>query len=125
MTSTPDRILYTNVRLAFPDCLVEGALLSTADTIEAIWLSEKPQGVPAGVRTVDGSGLILAPGLIDLHNHGALTSDFVAADAEGNNRSLRFHAEQGVTSVLATVMTETHEQMCAAFGLLAEQYASG
>ena len=35
----------------------------------------------------------------------------MAANAEGNNIALKFHAENGVTSMLATVMTETHEQM--------------
>jgi N-acetylglucosamine-6-phosphate deacetylase len=63
--------------------------------------------------------------LVDIHNHGGLSHDFVAANAEGNNIALRFHCENGVASMLATVMTETHEQMCAALKLLGDQHAAG
>src|SRR5205085_1954014 len=112
-------------RLALPDALVEGTLLSADGAIAAIWIGEEPSGVPKGTRVVDAEGRILAPGLVDIHNHGAVTHDFVGADAAGNNRALRFHAEHGVTTMLATVMTETHEQMSAALKLLGDQHAAG
>ncbi len=121
MTTT----LYRNARLAFPDFIAEGALLEQAGGIAAIWIEESPSHLPAGTRTVDCQGLVLAPGLVDIHNHGGKTFDFVGANAEGNNTALKFHAESGVTTLLATVMTETHEQMCAALRTLAEQDASG
>jgi N-acetylglucosamine-6-phosphate deacetylase len=117
--------LFKNARLAFPDFLIEGALLTEGAQIAAIWVSEEPSQIPANVRTIDCHGLILAPGLIDIHNHGGKAKDFVAADAEGNNTALQFHLENGVTSMLATVMTETHEQMSAALKVLAEQHARG
>jgi N-acetylglucosamine-6-phosphate deacetylase len=118
-------VLYRNCRLAFPDCLVEGALLTEGRAIAGIWIGEPPVHIPKRARVVDGRGLILAPGLVDLHNHGAVTHDFVAADAAGNNAALRFHVEHGVTSLLATVMTETHTQMSAALKLLGAQHAAG
>src|SRR6476620_1049925 len=117
--------LFRNARLAFPDFLVEGALLVENERIARIWISEQPSAAQAGAEVVDCQGLILAPGLIDIHNHGGKTHDFVGANAEGNNVALRFHAEHGVTSLLATVMTETHEQMSAALQTLAEQHAAG
>lgn len=123
--SSPRPLLFKRCRLAFPDALVEGSLLSVDGAIAAIWLGEKPSSVPKGTRAIDCAGRVLAPGLIDIHNHGALTHDFVGADAKGNNRALRFHAENGVTSMLATVMTETHEQMSAALKLLGDQHAAG
>lgn len=86
------------------------------------------EGAPAkysNVPVFDCQQMILAPGLVDIHNHGGKTFDFVGANAEGNNVALEFHAQNGVTSLLATVMTETHEQMCAALQLLAEQNRSG
>ena len=118
-------VLFHNVRLAFPDFLAEGALLTQGDRIAAIWISESPANLPADVRKIDCQGLILAPGLIDIHNHGGKTHDFVGANPDGNNIALRFHLENGVTSMLATVMTETHEQMSAALKTLAEQHAAG
>ena len=118
-------VLYQNCRLAFPDFIAEGALLTARGQIAAIWIEETPGHLPPKTKKIDCQGLILAPGLVDLHNHGALKQDFVAANAKGNNLALRFHAGHGVTAMLATVMTETHEQMCAALQLLGEQHAGG
>src|SRR5687767_1844676 len=117
--------LFTNARLAFPDFIAEGSLLVSGGEIAAIWIGEAPSHLPSGTRTIDCQNLILAPGLIDIHNHGGKTQDFVAANAEGNNVALRFHLENGVTSMLATVMTETHEQMSAALTTLGEQHVAG
>ena len=116
---------FQNARLAFPDFIAEGELLAMDGNIAAISIEDKLSSVPAGVRAIDCQGQILAPGLVDIHNHGGKTHDFVAANATGNNVALKFHAEHGVTSMLATVMTETHEQMSAALQTLAEQHAAG
>jgi N-acetylglucosamine-6-phosphate deacetylase len=118
-------LLFRNARLAFPDFIIEGALLAENGKVARIWISDQPSGTHGGARVVDCAGRILAPGLIDIHNHGGKTHDFVAANGEGNNVALKFHAENGVTSMLATVMTETHEQMSAALRVLAEQHAAG
>jgi N-acetylglucosamine-6-phosphate deacetylase len=118
-------VFFKNARLAFPDYLIEGSLLVENGQIAAVWISEEPSDVPALARVVDCHGLIVAPGLVDIHNHGGKAQDFVAANAEGNKTALRFHLENGVTSMLATVMTETHEQMSAALEVLGEQHAAG
>lgn len=118
-------VLYEHCRLAFPDIILEGSLLANGGEINQIWLGEPPSGVPANAARIDCQNLILAPGLIDIHNHGGRTHDFVAANAEGNNIALRYHCENGVTSLLATVMTETREQISAALKLIAEQNAAG
>src|SRR4051812_24843122 len=65
---TPN-VLYRNCRLAFPDALVEGALQTEGGRISAIWIGE-PAPSGASGRVVDCAGLILAPGLVDIHNHG-------------------------------------------------------
>ena len=116
---------FRNARLAFPDFIMEGELLVQEGKITAITIDEKLSQIPASARGIDCQGQILAPGLIDIHNHGGKTHDFVGANAEGNNVALKFHAEHGVTSLLATVMTETHEQMSAALKTLGEQHAAG
>ncbi len=119
--SVPAPILFENCRLAFPDFLCEGALLVERGLIRGIWMHEEPGSIPAEARRIDAQGLVLAPGLIDIHNHGGMTHDFVTGDPEGNNAALKFHAEHGVTSMLATIMTETHEQMCASLRTLGQQ----
>jgi len=117
-------LLLTNCRLAFPDFIVPGAVLVEKGKITGIWLDEKPSAI-SSARELNCGGLIVAPGLVDIHNHGGLTHDFVGANAAGNNIALNFHAEHGVTAMLATVMTETHEQMSSALRLLAEQKLAG
>jgi len=119
--SVPRSICFENCRLAFPDFLAEGALLVERGCITAIWINEKPSNVPAEAERIDAQGRIVAPGLIDIHNHGGVTHDFVTGDPHGNNIALKYHAERGVTAMLATIMTETHEQMCAAIRTLGEQ----
>lgn len=118
-------VLFQNARLAFPDFMAEGSLLVEDGRIAGIWVEQEAPVLPGSPRVVDCQNLILAPGLVDIHNHGGKTHDFVGADAEGNNLALRFHAEQGVTAMLATVMTETHEQMSAALKMLGDQHAAG
>lgn len=118
-------LFFTHCRLALPDALVEGSLLAEDGVIAAIWIGEPPGGISRRARRIDCQGLVLAPGLIDIHNHGAVSFDFVNADATGNNRALAYHARNGVTSLVATVMTETHERMCAAIEVLGEQFAAG
>ena len=115
-------ILFDNCRLAFPDFLAEGALLADEGHIQAIWIHEKPSSVPANAQRIDGRSLILAPGLIDIHNHGGVTHDFVTGDPEGNNIALKYHADNGVTAMLATIMTETPEQMASCLKALGDQH---
>lgn len=125
MKETAAPILLKNVRLAFPDFMAEGSLLAEQGRITGIWVEQEPPPLPSSTRAVDCQNLILAPGLVDIHNHGGKTHDFVGANAEGNNVALKFHASEGVTSMLATVMTETHEQMSAALKTLGDQHAGG
>jgi N-acetylglucosamine-6-phosphate deacetylase len=115
-------ILFENCRLAFPDFIAEGALLADGGQIQAIWINEKPSSVPSNAQRIDCRDLILAPGLIDIHNHGGVTHDFVNADPEGNNIALKYHADHGVTAMLATIMTETPEQMAACMKTLGDQH---
>ena len=118
-------LLFRNARLAFPDFIIEGTLAAENGRITGIWVNEEPPVPLSKFVSHDCQGMIIAPGLVDIHNHGGKTHDFVGANAEGNAAALQFHAENGVTSLLATVMTETHEQMAAALEMLAEQYSAG
>ena len=65
---------------------------------------------PRGLPVIDGTGMHLVPGFIDLHTHGAVGVDVNAADAEGLRTIGRFFASQGVTSWNCSVLTDTPEQ---------------
>lgn len=67
-------------------------------------ISEIGRGLP-DPRTFDGSGLLLLPGLIDIHTHGCVNYDTCDGDPEGYKKMARFYASRGVTSFLFTTMT--------------------
>lgn len=58
---------------------------------------------------VDGTGLNLLPGLIDIHTHGCLGCCTMDADPEKILKIASFHVTHGVTTYLPTTMTDTTE----------------
>lgn len=70
---------------------------------------------------VDASGLMVIPGLIDIHSHGAFGHDFSDADSEGLKKILEYEKAHGITSYCPTSMTlpmETLKQIFASAGEL-------
>ncbi|MCK9444455.1 MAG: N-acetylglucosamine-6-phosphate deacetylase [Tissierellaceae bacterium] len=54
---------------------------------------------------IDGKGNYLAPGFIDIHNHGNSGYDIMDGTEEALDSIGEFHIKNGVTSYLGTVMT--------------------
>ncbi len=75
----------------------------------------RPLGWPvaAGVRKIDGRGLVAVPGFIDLHVHGARGYDFMDASEEAFRVIGEYHAAGGTTSFLPTTATESPEAIFA------------
>lgn len=65
-----------------------------------------------GGQRLDAGGLYVIPGLIDIHTHGALGYDASLTDAEGFARLSDFYARGGVTSFMATTITDSMENLC-------------
>ena len=63
-----------------------------------------------GSTLVDGTGMWVVPGFIDIHTHGADGVDVNDATGEDFEKICRFQARQGTTSWLASVLTDTKEQ---------------
>ena len=65
----------------------------------------------AGGTSGDASGQILMPGLVDLHCHGALGSDFSEGSAEGARSAARYLHSRGTTTLLASLVTGSPEHL--------------
>ena len=61
--------------------------------------------------TIDGKGLIAAPGFIDIHTHGRSNSDFCDGTAEAFRVIGKGKLEDGVTGFLATTLTLPVEEL--------------
>lgn len=66
---------------------------------------------PAFARQeIDLKGQYVIPGMIDIHTHGAVGVDINHATEEGLAKISRFFATEGVTSWVASIVTDTKEQ---------------
>jgi len=86
-----------------------GSLLVEAGRITARLPASAPR--PADAEAVDLGGLRLAPGLLDVHHHGALPScrvDDAVGALRSSSASLMRH---GVTAFLATTVSWTPEEL--------------
>lgn len=69
---------------------------------------------------VDCSGMILAPGFVELHCHGGMGADYGKSDPEEMKKALDFHLKHGATTQLPTVTTAPIAEMEAALERLAQ-----
>ncbi len=60
---------------------------------------------------IDAEGLMVIPGLVDIHSHGAFGYDFSDGDAEGLKEILRYEKRSGITSYCPTSMTLPRERL--------------
>jgi N-acetylglucosamine-6-phosphate deacetylase len=96
-------LALVNGRLVLPDEIVTGqALLLQGTKIAAVAGAGE---VGTDIRQIDVRGRTIAPGLIDIHTHGALRHTFNEATEEAFAVISRENARRGVTSLLATTTT--------------------
>lgn len=62
-------------------------------------------------EVIDAEGLMVIPGLVDIHSHGAYGEDFSDGDPEGLKKILRYERQSGITSYCPTSMTLPKEQL--------------
>ena len=63
-----------------------------------------------GLPEVDAAGMLVLPGFLDCHTHGAAGHDVNASSADDLRAIGRFFASQGVTGWLCSILTDTPEQ---------------
>lgn len=95
-------VALTGGRIALSHEVVDGAaLLIEGDHVAAV-TTEAELG---DVERIDVGGRLIAPGLVDIHMHGARLSAFAGADEVSFTTVCEAAARAGVTSLLATFST--------------------
>ena len=67
---------------------------------------------------IDATGLLVIPGLVDIHSHGAYGHDFSDGDTEGLKTILKYEKSCGITSYCPTSMTLLFEDLQRIFASL-------
>jgi N-acetylglucosamine-6-phosphate deacetylase len=96
-------LVLVNGRIILPHTIVTGSALVVAagKIVELCAVAD----TPGGAQIVDVGGRIIAPGLIDIHIHGALGHTFNEPTPEAFAAITRENVRRGVTSLLATTVT--------------------
>ena len=62
-------------------------------------------------KVIDAEGLLVLPGLVDIHSHGAAGEDFSDGNPEGLKKILQYEKRCGITSNCPTSMTFPKERL--------------
>jgi N-acetylglucosamine-6-phosphate deacetylase len=91
---------------------------------ERILWSGPTAELPAGVGVETEQVPVILPGLVDVHCHGGAGHTF-GADADGARRAASFHAAQGTTSVLASLVSAPSSVLLEQIAVLRELVQDG
>jgi N-acetylglucosamine-6-phosphate deacetylase len=109
--------LITNVKIILPDRIFAGEVLVEGGRIS--WLGKKHAGLARAGAVFDGGGGYLAPGFIDIHNHGRQGKN-VMDGAEALDLIARDQLKHGVTGFLAGTSTRPWDEVIAAVRVIAD-----
>jgi N-acetylglucosamine-6-phosphate deacetylase len=116
--SLPPRFALTGGRIVLPQEIVASkALLVEDGRITGILAIND---LDDDVQRINVDGRLIAPGLIDIHIHGAQGHTFNEATAQAFATITQENAHRGVTSLLATTATDSIRNLVAAL-----EFASG
>ena len=66
-------------------------------------------------KEINGNGMYVSPGFIDLHTHGAGNHDFMDGSVEAYLEAARTHACHGTTLLFPTTLTSTNDALFKSF----------
>lgn len=105
-------MIVRNGLMVLPDRILAGHRLLVREGRIAAILPEDAAELQEEAA-VDARGGYILPGMIDLHLHGGMGSDFTDATHEAFETIASFHASHGVTAILAGILSVSKEEICA------------
>lgn len=104
-------MLIKNVKLITPYEVVNGYAVVIKKGKVVDILPEESVILDNYNEVIDGKGNFLAPGFVDIHNHGNSGYDIMDSTEEALDKIGEFHLKNGVTSFLGTVITSSYEDI--------------
>ena len=118
MIAFTSKVLYTPLdKIDRPVVVVEGGSIVSVGSRDDV-------ETPPGASVTDFGDCILAPGLVDIHIHGAAGHDLMQAEGTGQDKIEQFLARHGVTSYYPTTVTAPLDATQAALERLADAIES-
>ena len=102
-------MFYTNARIFVDNAFRTGAF----EVVDGKFGAILPENVPSDA--IDLGGATVIPGLIEVHSHGAMGSDFSDGSYEGLVEMAKFYLSCGVTSFAPASMTLPYDVLEKAF----------
>jgi N-acetylglucosamine-6-phosphate deacetylase len=106
-------VTVAGARVVTPDGVIECGVV-TVEAERIVGIDRRRPHTPGAPTTIDGSGLTLLPGFLDVHVHGGGGADVMEANPEAIRAMLRAHGRHGTTGLLLTTITESRDAVTAA-----------
>ena len=115
MNNKAERLALVNGRIVLPDAVVSGQTLVIEDGRIAGCASVTDLG--SDTECLDAGGRLITPGLVDIHNHGALNHTFNQPEDAAYDAILGLAVSNGITALVASIATAPVSEMarCAAY----------
>ncbi|MEU8385173.1 N-acetylglucosamine-6-phosphate deacetylase [Streptosporangium sp. NPDC048865] len=112
-------ITLADARVVTPEGVHEGWL-----TIEDGRITHVGQGSAPGAG-LDLGGRYVVPGFVDIHNHGGAGGSFPTGDPDQASRAVDLHARHGTTTLMASLVTASTDDLARAAASLADLCEDG
>lgn len=115
------RTRLTGARVVTPDGVLENGEVAFEDGVIVAGREREPEST----AVVDLGGRWLVPGFVDIHVHGGGGASFSAGDAAEALRAIDVHRAHGTTTMVASTVTGSLDDLAAQAGALSELVEQG